>query len=114
MYFQINNISYNSPDFDRSLIIKRPIQSLSRRRLFRCDEAFANEISAYRRLVPVLNRFVAHTGHSLPIPHCLFAGTDNAGDLVVLEDLRESGFRMVDRLKGLDVEHCRLVMKVIV
>lgn len=99
-------------EFNRSLIIKRPIQRLSRRRLFRCDEAFANEISAYRRLVPVLNRFVAHTGQSLPIPKCLFAGNDNSGDLVVLEDLRESGYRMVDRLKGLDVEHCRLVMKV--
>lgn len=100
-------------EFVRTMIIKRPILRLSRRRLFRCDEAFANEISAYRRLVPVLNRFVAHTGNALPFPRCLFAGSDAAGDLIVLEDLRESGFRMVDRLKGLDLAHCRLVMMVI-
>lgn len=55
---------------------------------------------------------MANTGNSLPIPHCVFAGTDMAGDLVVLDDMRESGYQMVDRLKGLDLDHCQLVMKV--
>lgn len=100
-------------DYIRTMIVKRPILRKSRRRLFRCDEAFENEISVYRRLVPVFNRFVAHTGDTLPFPPCLFAGADSSGDMVVLDDLRESGFRMADRLKGLDLAHCRLVMQVI-
>ena len=96
-------------EFMTSLIIKRQIASKSRRELFRCDEAFANEIAAYCQLVPVLKKFCKD---NIPVPMCLFAGTDSFGDIVVLEDLNRQGFKMRNRLKGLDFEHCRVVMKV--
>lgn len=96
-------------EFITSLIIKRQIACKSRRELFRCDEAFANEIVAYCQLVPVLKKFCKD---SIPVPMCLFAGTDSLGDIVVLEDLSRQGFKMRNRLKGLDFEHLRVVLKV--
>lgn len=103
----------DSRGYARTLIVKRPILRLSRRQLFRCDEAFANEISGFRHLVPELRAFSDRGEHSvLPFPRCLFAGSDADGDLIVLDDLRESGYGMVDRLKGLDFAHSRLVMQV--
>lgn len=115
--------------FQRTVIVKRPILRRSRRQLFRCDEAFNNEIAAFTRLVPDLMAFAQHKAIDvdaryrttteddaaesiLPIPRCLFAGCDAAGELIVLEDLRAGGFRMVDRLQGLDFAHARLVMQV--
>ncbi|XP_055715144.1 uncharacterized protein LOC129809353 [Phlebotomus papatasi] len=96
-------------DYQRKLIVKRQISSISRRQLFRCDEAFANEIAAYTKVLPHLRRF---SSNRLPYPKCLFAGIDDAEkEVIILEDLRESGFEMEDRLKGLDYSHCSLVMQ---
>ncbi|XP_059616626.1 uncharacterized protein LOC132261709 [Phlebotomus argentipes] len=96
-------------DYQRKLIVKRQISSISRRQLFRCDEAFANEIAAYTQVLPHLRDF---SGDRLPYPECLFAGFDDSQkEVIILEDLRESGFEMEDRLKGLDYPHCSLVMQ---
>lgn len=95
--------------FTRSLIVKRQIASISRRELFRCDEAFENEIAAYRYLIPVFRK---HYPHQVPYPICLFAGKDCDGEVVILEDLCESGYQMVNRLQGLDYDHCKIVVKV--
>ncbi|XP_055844847.1 uncharacterized protein LOC129911164 [Episyrphus balteatus] len=91
-----------------SLIVKRQIASLSRRELYRCDEAFGNEISAFNEVVPLLER---QTTSGLIFPRCYFAGSDEAGDIIVLEDLKEQNFSMRNRLHGLDFEHCKLVME---
>lgn len=90
--------------------MKRQIASLSRRELFRCDEAFENEISAYCHLIPV---FRENFPQQVPYPICLFAGKDSDGEVIVLEDLCESGYRMVDRLRGLDYDHCKIVVQVV-
>lgn len=97
-----------SKEFFISLIYKRQIASLQRRKLFRADEAFANEINAYTQLVPVLRKF---SRDRLPFPACVYAGTDAEGDLIVLEDLWRSGYRMVDRRKCLSYRQCRTVLK---
>ncbi|KAJ6635338.1 hypothetical protein Bhyg_13923 [Pseudolycoriella hygida] len=94
--------------FTRTLIVKRQIASISRRELFRCDEAFENEIAAYCHLVPV---FRQHYPQHVPFPICLFAGRDSDGEVVILEDLCESGYKMVNRLKGLDYSHCKIVVQ---
>lgn len=97
-----------SKEFFISLIYKRQIASLQRRKLFRADEAFANEINAYTALVPVLRKF---SRDRLPFPACVYAGADAEGDLIVLEDLWRSGFRMVDRRKCLSYRQCRTVLR---
>ncbi|XP_019551814.3 uncharacterized protein LOC109421739 [Aedes albopictus] len=94
--------------FDISLIFKRQIVNLQRRKLFRADEAFANEINAYAQLVPVMRRF---SQDRLPFPVCHYAGKDTEGDLIVMEDLTCSGFYMVDRRRNLSYRQCRMVLE---
>lgn len=91
------------------MIIKRHILDKKRRELFRCDYAFANEIAAYCHLMPVLKTF---SHDSLPYPNCLFAGCDEAGEIIAMEDLTHHGYKMVNRQQGLDFEHCSVVLKV--
>ncbi|KAI8117735.1 hypothetical protein CVS40_10459 [Lucilia cuprina] len=90
-----------------SLIIKRQIPSLSRRQLYRCDEAFCNEINAYNHIVPLLEQYMTDT----IFPKCYYAGHDDMGEIIVLEDLKEIGYRMQNRLTGLELNCCELVMK---
>ncbi|XP_021705818.1 uncharacterized protein LOC5572842 [Aedes aegypti] len=94
--------------FNISLIFKRQIVNLQRRKLFRADEAFANEINAYGQLVPVMRRF---SQDQLPFPVCHYAGKDTEGDLIVMEDLTCSGFYMVDRRRNLSYRQCRTVLE---
>lgn len=89
--------------------MKRHIVDRARRELFRCDAAFKNEISAYCHIVPVLKRF---SNNNLPLPNNFFAGCDNEGELIVLEDLAQKGLKMVNRLDGFDFQHSSVVMRV--
>lgn len=99
--------------YERHLIVKRQIQNLERRKLFRCDQAFANEIDAYRNVVPKLYEFAQLVQQPLPFVDCLYAGSDNVGEIIVLEDLKPLGYQMANRLKGLDYHHCKIVLQVI-
>lgn len=109
----VKRIVLNGKDADAretsmSLIVKRQIPSHSRRQLYRCDEAFNNEIAAYNHVLPLLSRFISPEPY---FPKCYFAGKDDTGELIVLEDLKPQNFKMLSRLQGLDFEHCQLVMK---
>lgn len=104
LLYEQKNLEYTT-----SLIIKRHIVDKKRRELFRCDYAFENEIIAYCHLIPVLKKF---SNDNLPYPCCLFAGCDGAGEIIVMKDLKEDGYKMANRMHGLDFEHCSLVLKV--
>lgn len=89
--------------------MKRHILNEEWRRSWRCEQAFQNEIAAYSHLIPEFNKFYEN---SLPYPRCLFAGTDESGAIIVMEDLSEDGYKMANRLQGLDFDHCAVVMRV--
>ena len=42
---------------------------------------------------------------------CLYYHTGSPATAIVLDDLKEQGFRLADRTVGLDMQHCLLVMK---
>ncbi|EDW19510.1 uncharacterized protein LOC6583364 [Drosophila mojavensis] len=94
-----------------SVIIKRQIASISRRQLYRCGEAFTNEINVYQHVVPLLCRY----SQQPLFPQCHIAshtdGSPSGEPIIVLQDLKALGFRMMNRLAGLDLRHCLLVMK---
>ncbi|SPP85363.1 uncharacterized protein LOC117587408 [Drosophila guanche] len=95
-----------------TVIVKRQIASLSRRQLYRCEEAFSNEINAYRHLVPLLCRYSQQP--LFPLCHIAEShdrGSDSGEPIIVLQDLKALGYRMKDRLEGLELGHCLLVMK---
>lgn len=99
--------------YQRSLIVKRQLQNLATRKLFRADRAFANEIIAYTKIMPQFHQFADSIELPIPFVDCLFAGADDVGDLIVLDDLKPFGYRMANRLKGLDYMHCKIALQVI-
>jgi hypothetical protein len=44
-------------------------------------------------------------------PRCLYYHSGSPTSAIVLDDLKEQGFRMADVTDGLDMKHCLLVMK---
>ena len=44
---------------------------------------------------------------------CLYYHSGSPASAIVLDDLKEQGFRLADRTVGLDMQHCLLVMKAI-
>jgi len=44
---------------------------------------------------------------------CLYYHSGSPATAIVLDDLKEQGFRLADRTDGLDMQHCLLVMKAI-
>jgi len=44
---------------------------------------------------------------------CLYYHSGSPATAIVLDDLKEQGFRLADRTVGLDMQHCLLVMKAI-
>lgn len=98
--------------YERHLIVKRQIDNLERRQLFRSDLAFANEIIAYCSIVPKLKEISYSDDQKLPFVECLYAGSDCIDDIIVLEDLKPLGYHMSNRLKGLDYQHCKIVLQV--
>lgn len=103
---------FNSDIYKRSIIVKRQIANLARRKLFRADQAFANEIIAYTKVMPQFHQFADSIELPLPLVDCLFAGADDQGELIVMDDLKQYGYRMANRLKGLDYSHCKKVLQV--
>lgn len=81
--------------------------------MFRADRAFANEIIAYTKVMPQFHQFADSIELPIPFVNCLFAGNDDDGDLIVLDDLKPFGYRMANRLKGLDYTHCKIALQVI-
>lgn len=66
----------------------------------------------YQHVVPLLCRY----SQQPLFPQCHIAshtdGSPSGEPIIVLQDLKALGFRMMNRLAGLDLRHCLLVMKV--
>jgi hypothetical protein len=64
--------------------------------------------------MPALYRLLDHKspGEFQPFAaRCLYYHSRPPASAIVLEDLKEQGFRMADRTVGLDMQHCLLVIK---
>ncbi|KAG7309487.1 hypothetical protein JYU34_005458 [Plutella xylostella] len=95
-----------------SIIYKCLPESTLRREAFKSDELFCNEVAFYNKIWPTLSKFQHQWSYKLKfpfksIPKCYLA----QNDLVILKDLKELGFVMPDRRKGLSIEQCYFVMK---
>lgn len=89
--------------YSRSLFIKKHPSDLERCELFSIDKAFKNESVMYKDYFPKVVKF------EIPIATCLHAD-DN---VIVLENLKKSGYRMGNRKESLDLAHCRLCIQAI-
>ncbi|OAD60426.1 hypothetical protein WN48_05397 [Eufriesea mexicana] len=73
--------------------------------MLREQDMFLVELSVLRDFLPKIKEFVKHQ-----LSPNLYYGSSNP-HILIMEDLKERGFIMKDRQKGLTFEHCRLVME---
>ncbi|XP_049812692.1 uncharacterized protein LOC126259745 [Schistocerca nitens] len=94
----------------RSLMCKCLPADPEQRQVFKSDLLFRNEVAFYTEALPALLEFQREAGGGgawRGVARCLLA----RGDLLVLEDLAERGFRMADRRRGLDAAHCGAALR---
>ncbi|XP_032675326.1 uncharacterized protein LOC116846066 isoform X2 [Odontomachus brunneus] len=94
--------------YECAIIYKILPASKERREAFKSELLFRNEVAFYKHVWPALNRLQS-------VGKRVFGGVPKIyaarADLIAMEDLRERGFEMADRRKGLEVENLRLVLK---
>ncbi|XP_046663484.1 uncharacterized protein LOC124356343 [Homalodisca vitripennis] len=95
------NYKKNEEICNESLIIKFPSGYKEITKLF--DKLFEKEPSFYNEYLPeALNITV-----DLPVPKSFYSPLP---DVIVLNDLKEEGYKMADRRKMLDFDHCKQFM----
>jgi hypothetical protein len=75
---------------------------------------FDRESAAIITIIPAVYRLLddKSPGEFQPCaPRCLYYHSGSPTPAIVMDDLKEQGFRMLDRTVGLDMKHCLLVMK---
>nr|XP_053644583.1 uncharacterized protein LOC128697078 [Cherax quadricarinatus] len=73
---------------------------------------FQKEAGYYLELLPLLNAQLSLVGREpVRAPHCYFAHITEQEEVIFLGDLRPEGFKMFDRMKGMDTAHAVLVLK---
>ena len=72
---------------------------------------FEKEIGFYKTLLPLLNsELVRANERELRVPSCYHCVETDKDEVIYLEDLRQLGYKMLDRKKGLDKEHTELIL----
>ncbi|EDX12484.1 GD19214 [Drosophila simulans] len=97
--------------WEQNVICKVMPESVVAREAYKSDKLFRNEVQFYNTIMPELLKFQASkTNQDTPvfnaIPKCYSA----RHDLLIMEDLRERGFQMSDRHKGLSLEETQSVL----
>jgi hypothetical protein len=75
---------------------------------------FEQEAGALTTIIPAVYRLLYNKSPEefQPFaPRCLYYHSGSPTSAIVLDDLKEQGFRMADKRVGLDMKHCLLVMK---
>lgn len=107
----------NSTDRLTVLLKMTPISPI-KRAVLGTNETFSKEVLAYRTILPAIHDL--QTKHGLTKENGFFAvpkcyGTyanESTGDFVIImQDIRELGFEMVDKFNPLDVDHAVAVMQ---
>ncbi|CAL4126184.1 unnamed protein product [Meganyctiphanes norvegica] len=73
---------------------------------------FEKEGKFYMELLPELNKFMTESEQNiLPFPKCYYAQYEIGKEMLIFEDLRLKKFKMIDRRKGMDLQHASLVIQ---
>ncbi|KAF3421815.1 hypothetical protein E2986_08678 [Frieseomelitta varia] len=103
---QIKNCEW--VNYERAIIYKVLPRSREHREAFKSELLFQNEVAFYTHVWPALNELQTNGRE-------VFSGVAKIYtariDLIAMEDLRERGFKMADRRKGLQLEHLKRALK---
>lgn len=94
--------------YECAIIYKILPESRKRREAFKSELLFRNEVAFYKHVWPALNRLQSNGRRVFGGVPKIYAAR---ADLIAMEDLRQRGFEMADRRKGLEVENLKLVLK---
>ncbi|XP_058819927.1 uncharacterized protein LOC131682462 [Topomyia yanbarensis] len=99
-----------------SVIVKIPPQNEIRRKQFFVRPSFEREISVYNEIFPLIMEFQRSKGLTVEdsfhqVPHYLGSSLVDHEEVLLMRDLKEEGFRMVDRHKDMSLEHYQLMMR---
>ncbi|XP_050316396.1 uncharacterized protein LOC126750727 [Anthonomus grandis grandis] len=97
-----------------NLVLKKAPTSINLRKQFPVREAFTREIYIYEKLFPEFLSF--QTEHNVTkifnnFPKLYGCVEDEYKETLIMENLKESGFKLADRTKPFDANHLNLVIR---
>lgn len=95
-------------NYERAIIYKVLPQSREHREAFKSEQLFQNEVAFYTHVWPALNKLQANDRKVFNGVAKIYAARI---DFIAMEDLRERGFSMADRRKGLQLDHLKRALK---
>jgi len=95
-------------NYECAIIYKILPESKKHREAFKSELLFRNEVVFYKHVWPALNRLQSNGRRVFSGVPKIYAAR---ADLIAMEDLRQRGFKMADRRKGLKVENLEHVLK---
>ncbi|XP_017885864.1 uncharacterized protein LOC108628456 [Ceratina calcarata] len=107
------NGTVNGKEVQVSMVVKCLPENLARRKTFRNQEFFSNEIAFYTKVIPEFEKFVKEKNQvqALCIPRCLVAFENGENDFIALEDVSLLGYKSVPRQANLDYNQFLILVK---
>ncbi|XP_069690925.1 uncharacterized protein [Periplaneta americana] len=99
---------------ERSLIVKTEPTMEAMVQVAAKGVVFEREVKMLRDIIPEMNRLLEEImpGKCQPFgAKFIYSHKGTENNVIVLEDLKKTGFKMADKSKGLDLNHCLLVMR---
>ena len=100
-----------------SVVLKFPPENQARRRDFGAMDLFKREVFVYNEFLPELVKFqkerhIKEADGFYNFPKCYFAEFNEEKDdsVIIMEDLRENGYKMWDKYSPVNLEHTKLIM----
>ncbi|XP_078053738.1 uncharacterized protein LOC144479100 [Augochlora pura] len=95
-------------NYERAIIYKVLPRSREHREAYKSELLFRNEVAFYEYVWPTLNKLQTDGNIVFNGVAKIYAARI---DLIAMEDLRERGFKMADRRKGLELDHLKRALK---
>lgn len=98
----------------RKYMLKIPPTSAQAQAMIGMMNAFKRERICYYELFPVFDEMYRKAGKVTKIaPNAYSFDKDLGFDVILMEDVRQEGFKNMNRLEGLDVDHAKSALEVL-
>ncbi|XP_013107734.2 uncharacterized protein LOC106087289 [Stomoxys calcitrans] len=97
----------------KSYIHKMPVDSEESKSMLAMMNLYEKEGIMYSKYLPEFEKLYAERGKNIAFgpKYYNFSTQDTEEDIIILEDLSQSGFKCIDRREGLDMSHTKCVLE---
>lgn len=106
-------------DTELVLVLKLPPENKARRETMGMN-VFEREVTAYNEILPMFQKFQLDKGLKpgqgfVSFPKCYYASFDKEKDeaVIIMEDIRRKGYKMLNKYKTVDFEHAKAVLETV-